>query len=73
MPQCKSCEAQILFVELPSGRKMPVDAGDPQKYSFGTVVDAWGKVTTDGGHGWRPHWASCPGADKHRSQGDLFT
>lgn len=73
MPQCKSCDARINFVYMPSGRKMPVDAGVPKNYPDGTVVDAWGKVSSDGGFGFRPHGASCPGADIHRGQGKLFT
>lgn len=73
MPQCKSCDARILFIETPAGKKMPVDGGDIQTFKDGTVIDAWGRVSTYGGRGWRPHWASCPGADKHRAQGELFT
>lgn len=34
----------------------------------GIVVDTMGNVLTDGGHGYRTHWSTCPTADQHRTR-----
>lgn len=73
MSQCKSCQAQIVFVKTPKGRHMPCDV-ELADWPGGTVVDTMGNVLTDGGRGYRPHWATCPDAKKHRrsNQTTLF-
>ena len=77
MPRCKSCDAEILWVETTKGGKMPVDAG-PRKMvilvrgDHGHRVDKRvgqdevdelkGEVVT----AYTAHFATCPDADKHR-------
>ena len=56
MPRCKSCDSEIKFIRTEKGRAMPVDI-EPI-----TVVTALGKTIK----AWKPHWAVCPGASKHR-------
>lgn len=61
MPTCKSCGATIIWTEMESGKKMPLN---PLLYTV-VVVDAGtgrGKVV----QGREPHWATCPGADGFR-------
>ena len=60
--RCKSCGAPIVWVEMVSGKRMPVDAKpaklvvlDDMPEPRGSVVDCW-----------TPHWATCPQADQHR-------
>lgn len=65
MSQCKSCGAPIVWIRTPTGRRMPCDSTFAT-WPDGTVVDTMGNVQSDGGRGYRPHWATCPNADKHR-------
>ena len=59
MAKCKSCGADIIWIEMQSGKKMPCN---PEKT---TIVTVDGKTIT--GH--IPHWATCPTAGTHRKQG----
>lgn len=55
MPKCKSCGATINFVMTNNGKHMPVEMGIKKLLVNGEIVE-----------GQEPHWANCPGADKHR-------
>lgn len=61
MPNCTSCGAPILFVTLPSGKSMPVDARGSTLVRLsddktrGTMV-----------HVHASHFSSCPNAAQHR-------
>jgi hypothetical protein len=59
MTKCKACKADILWVDMPTGKKMPLDAQPCKmvivKDGIGEIVDAY-----------TPHWATCPGADQFR-------
>ena len=59
MPECKSCKATIVWVEMASGKKMPLDA---TPISAVQVKDGIGGVVQV----YIPHWATCPSAEKHR-------
>lgn len=52
MPACKGCGQLIKWVEMSSGKKMPLDFKPMQmiqvKEGIGAVVEAY-----------TPHWASC--------------
>jgi hypothetical protein len=61
MTQCKSCKEEIVWVDMPSGKKMPLDA---QPHQAIQVKDGIGAIITV----YTPHWASCPGADKFRKK-----
>lgn len=55
MPKCKGCGQEIKWVEMATGKKMPVDAKP--------VV----MIQIKGGVGqavsfYKPHWATCPNA-----------
>lgn len=74
--QCKACGALIVFVRTPNGKAMPCDAAKVYYKEDGgrdlVVTDAGqlrgGTITSDcksaDGFAYRPHWASCLGADK---------
>lgn len=61
MSLCKSCKAPLNWCETRKGKKMPLDAKPFKavqvKEGIGEVVDVY-----------MPHWATCPGADKHRKK-----
>ena len=57
MAKCKGCGAEIAWVQVESGKLMPVD---PPSL---TVVTKEGKVIT----GQQSHFASCPKASTFRS------
>lgn len=61
MATCSSCGAEIVWVTMSTGKRMPLD---PKKYTV-VVADGEGKdarVVT----GQQSHFASCPKADAHR-------
>lgn len=78
--QCKACGALIVFVRTPNGKAMPCDAAKVYYKEDGgrdlVVTDAGqlrgGTITSDcksaDGFAYRPHWASCLGADKMKRQ-----
>ena len=73
MPECKSCRAEIDFVETAKGAKMPVDANRIATVVTDDGVTVKGRlavVRDDGGvvEGRIPHWVLCPGADEFRSR-----
>lgn len=59
MTICKSCGAQIRFVEMPTGAKMPIEISP--KNIVAKTGGQWRVIT-----GYDSHFANCPGADKHR-------
>lgn len=73
--ECRSCRALILWVEWPSGKKMPIDAGPK---STGNVVVTYkpreNKLVAEGFseklHVGRrrfvSHFTACPQATQHR-------
>lgn len=63
-PTCRSCGADILWVEMSSGKKMPVD---PKRLSIVHIspVNDQGVVV----QGYTSHFATCPNAKKHRKDG----
>ena len=78
MPRCRSCGKEILFIDTPRGKKIPVDAD-----SLGTFyphLDAGKRVVTAGGevftikkggaavYGYESHFASCPQANDWRKR-----
>ena len=52
MPKCKSCHAEIKWVEMATGKKMPLNAKPMQmvqvKEGIGEVIPVY-----------MPHWATC--------------
>lgn len=61
---CRSCGAPIKWVQLASGKRMPIDAqGQPMVLlSEDGLRGAVRKVHAS-------YFATCPDADKHRKQG----
>lgn len=57
---CKSCGREILWVQLDTGRRMPVDLDS--KETKVAVREGVGRVVTMYGS----HFATCPQADAHR-------
>jgi hypothetical protein len=56
---CKSCGAKIRFVEMRSGKKMPIELN--LKNIVAKIDGNWNVVA-----GYDSHFANCPGADSHR-------
>jgi len=78
MAKCKACGAQIMWIQMASGKMMPVDV---QKIPYRTDVPGRGSVTlvTPEGrvvsgnmdldsdkYGYVSHFSTCPGADEMR-------
>ena len=61
--RCRGCRETIWWVQMPSGKHMPLDVGSP-----GTEVPTLHAP----GRG-RPHWASCPNADRFRRRAAAST
>ncbi len=73
--ECRSCKALILWVEWPSGKKMPVDAGPK---STGNVVityspkvnkllaEPFSEKRHEGRRRFVSHFTTCPQATQHR-------
>lgn len=79
MSRCKGCGAQIIFIETPNGKSMPVDPSiipywkDPKGDTMivnenGNVVRCFldGEPDEITDVGFRPHWATCPAAKQFR-------
>lgn len=79
--KCTTCQADIGFVEMESGKKMPVNlpavsvTHPPEtliqvdlKTQVGTVIKyrVCDGMDNDKFNYYRPHWASCKQADSHR-------
>lgn len=60
MAKCKSCGADIVWIETVNGKKMPCNSEKT------TIVTEDGKTII--GH--IPHWATCPNAGTHRKRED---
>lgn len=58
MPQCRSCQAEIVWIKTSSGKPMPCDP------KLITVVTDEG-VTVKGR---LSHFATCPNAGQHRKK-----
>jgi hypothetical protein len=61
MATCKGCEAEIEWINMTSGKSMPVNK-KPQKMIVikqggGEVVDAY-----------TPHWSTCPNAQHFKKK-----
>lgn len=81
MAKCKSCSAEIEFIEMEGGKKMPVDARPGAYWApiLGTTVIVQvsehkavvARPITEGDtlvRAWVPHWVSCPSAAEHRKR-----
>lgn len=79
MAKCKSCGAEIVWVEMPSGKAMPCDpaiimywASIKGRHTIITPNGETVRCELDGdlnnstGVGYVPHWATCPNAAQHR-------
>ena len=53
---CKGCGAEIKWIEMESGKNMPVDI------QLETIVTDNGKIVK----GYKSHFATCPSAKKYR-------
>lgn len=73
MATCKACGEEILFIETPRGKYLPVDADSLGVHDLAseTVVTPQG-IVIKGGYGsgqvqgYTPHFATCPFADQFR-------
>lgn len=61
--KCASCGAPIIWVEMPSGKKMPVD----EKGEMLAILSPDNKrAMMRRAH--KSHFATCPNASKHRKE-----
>lgn len=78
MPTCRSCHAEIKWIELTSGKKCPVD---PVRRHIDDVDRDTKLVTESGdiitkkfngefedGYGFPSHFSTCPNADEWRKK-----
>lgn len=73
--KCK-CGADIAFVEMTSGKKMPIDSKPEQMvwipetpaedFTIANAEKPIGKMVKV----YRPHWGTCPLAKKFKKKGD---
>lgn len=75
---CKSCGAEIIWIETEGGKMMPCDATQETYWLGGgkdRIVTPNGEVLSGrfygepgkaAGLGYRSHFATCPNADRHR-------
>lgn len=79
MARCKSCGAEIIWIETPGGKKMPCD---PEQVVYKMRKGARAKIVTQNGEvhsadlgvelgqgdgiGYISHWSTCPFAERHR-------
>lgn len=79
MSKCRSCGAEVIWIKMDSGKKMPCDAtqktywakmGGTQKIVTpnGEVIscELEGDMKDATGIGYTSHFTTCPYADKHR-------
>ena len=61
MAKCRSCGAPLKWVEMASGKKMPLNekpVGMVQvKEGIGEIIEVH-----------MPHWATCPKSEEHRKK-----
>ena len=78
---CRGCGAPIVWIKTPAGKAMPCD---PAPVYYKATPDGKDKVVTTRGEvvsceivpganatdaGYRPHWATCPHADRFKRGG----
>lgn len=59
---CKSCGAAIRWIEMASGKRMPVDEKPEKRIVLDDMPEPRGSVRDV----FVPHWSTCPSADQHR-------
>jgi hypothetical protein len=75
--RCRGCGAPIRWLRTPNGKNMPVDAAPVEwaehltellVHESGIAVRVGACKPIEVVHGlfYRPHWASCPAADKFK-------
>lgn len=82
MSRCRSCNAEIKWIQMTTGKRMPVDAAPisyriavPGSTGAKTLITPEGKVVSaffDPGSkliGYVSHFATCPNANQHRKRG----
>jgi hypothetical protein len=60
--RCSSCGADIRWIVMLSGKRMPVDAQPEKRVVLDDMPEPRGTVADV----WVPHWATCPNAAQHR-------
>ena len=71
MPTCKSCGAEIVYVETPAGKSMPLDVAQVAGGNVeveGGLVGGIARVVkpVEGVFRYVSHFATCPKAASHR-------
>jgi len=60
--KCKGCCADIYWIEMNSGKYMPVDKGPEKRV---VIKDGKGFLLDT----YMPHWSTCPAAEKFKKEG----
>lgn len=69
MPNCRSCDAPILWAKTERGKSMPLDlrpSGDGNMYLNRAGVCRPRRIDDDESRVYMPHWKTCPQADSWR-------
>lgn len=65
MGECRSCGAEVIWVETEKGRRMPVDAESTEGGNI-VLVDGVAKYVKAGEGTHVSHFVTCPNAKSHR-------
>lgn len=62
MPECRSCQAEIVWMKTESGKNIPVNPvpSTPDRFSPKYTEDVFDPERHES------HFATCPNADRHR-------
>ena len=61
---CRSCGAEILWVETQNGKRMPLDFTPERRF----VIDPSNGMLAKLRNTYVSHFATCPNADQHRRE-----
>jgi hypothetical protein len=63
---CRSCGAELLWVQLASGKRMPLDVGSMEQRFI--VSGATEPMSGSARRTYLSHFATCPNAEQHRKK-----
>ncbi len=61
MAKCRACKAEIIFVQMETGGRMPLDA-EPEKRVVLEALTSVGRVVST----YVSHFATCPNAEEFK-------
>ncbi len=70
MARCRSCNAEILWCKSVNGKLIPMDSAPSDDGNMVITADSLARTATDEDTTprFKSHFATCPGAAKHRKK-----